>query len=125
MVDRIRLTSLSVKEFTEIQQQCGMSVILKFGAPWCGPCKLIKPLCDEFVKLTSGFIYADINIDNSELFNALKSKKMVKSIPTILFYDKNIQRDFWYIPDESVIGGDMTQVRAFFDRCNLKIKKSK
>ena len=48
---------------------------------------------------------------------------MVKSIPTILFYDKNVQRDFWYIPDDSVIGGDITQVRAFLDRCNLKIKK--
>ena len=123
MTDREILNLLSIKQFTELQQSEIMPIILKFGGD-CVFCHLTKPLCDEWFERTPGFIYADINIEtDSELFTALKFKKMVKNIPTLLFYNNKVKRDSWYIPDDSVIGGDFNQVRAFFDRCNMTTKK--
>ena len=87
-----------------------------------------KPDCEycgtHYKGTPHGSVNSNINIDNdSELFIALKSKKMIKSIPTLLFYNNKVKRDSWYIPDDSVIGGDINQVYAFFDRCNMTTKK--
>ena len=45
-----------------------------------------------------------------------KKLKMVNGIPAILAYHSG-EKDFWYVPDDSVLGGDKPQVRNFFDRC--------
>jgi len=93
-------------------------IIIKFGAEWCNPCKLIKPTCDEWLKsCPPNIIYADIDIDESiELYMAFKSKKMIKGVPTILAFNTSKAREHWYIPDDSVIGGDINAVNAFFQR---------
>lgn len=95
-------------------------LIIKFTAEWCGPCKGIKPLCDEFVKIKpSTIIYHEIDIDESlELYMKFKKMKMLKGIPAIMaFYPKEIDLDLWYIPDDSVLEGDKTKVNEFFNRC--------
>ena len=47
---------------------------------------------------------------------------MVNGIPSILAYYGNVERDMnqWYIPSDSVIGGDENEVKLFFDRCQIK-----
>ena len=57
-----------------------------------------------------------------ELYYALKTKKMVNGIPSILAYYGNVERDMnqWYIPSDSVIGGDENEVNLFFNRCQIK-----
>lgn len=98
----------------------GSLIVIKFGAEWCKPCKLIKPTCEEWVKTCPpNIIYADIDIDESmDLYIAFKSKKMIKGVPTIFAFDTKKSREQWYIPDDSVVGGDIEAVNAFLKRCS-------
>ncbi len=97
-------------------------LIIKFGADWCGPCKRISPAYYEFIRLSpANILFADIDVDdNINLYGALKKAKMVNSIPVFLAFYSDTKRDQWYIPDDSIIGADPTQVGLFFNRCLMK-----
>ena len=96
-------------------------LIVKFGADWCRPCKLIKPICDKlFNEMPDNVICFDIDIDETmDLYMALKKYKMVSGVPCILAYFLHPNRSDteWYIPNDSVIGGNPNHVEAFFARC--------
>jgi thiol-disulfide isomerase/thioredoxin len=96
------------------------AIVLKFGATWCKPCQVIKKQCNEYYeKLPSNVIYFDLDVDdNDELYIALKSKKMINGIPTILAYGKNPNRiaSAWYASDMSIIGSDKKAIDLFFNR---------
>lgn len=91
-------------------------IIVKLGASWCKPCKIIKPVVDAFFASSpDNVICCEIDIDESfDLYAFLKSKKMVNGIPVILCYVKG---NTSFIPDESVTGADPTQLDTFFKRC--------
>ena len=42
---------------------------------------------------------------------------MIKVVPAMMLFRGDVERDRWYIPDDSVSGDDATAVNAFFDRC--------
>lgn len=95
-------------------------IIIKFGAEWCGPCKKIE----EHVKILMNSMPSNvqsyiIDIDDSiEVYSFLKTKKMVKAIPSILAYYKN--EETTYIPDDIVIGADAVAINEFFERSFVK-----
>lgn len=125
MASREIIEELDVDQFKDVLQNIGNKIIiLKFSADWCKPCKKIQPLVHgNFCKLNDTFIIFDIDIDETmDLYYALKTKKMVNGIPSILAYYGNETRDMkhWFIPSDSVIGGDETEVIKFFDRCKIK-----
>tara|TARA_B100000900_G_scaffold415798_1_gene447252 strand:- start:3133 stop:3498 length:366 start_codon:yes stop_codon:yes gene_type:complete len=93
-------------------------IILKFTADWCAPCQGIKSLVEELVKeLPDSIKFYEIDIDESlELYAKFKSKKMVNGIPAILGF-KDGEKDYWYIPDLSVLGGKKESVSEFFEKC--------
>ena len=125
MSSREIIEELEIEDFKELLQNLGNKIIIiKFSADWCKPCKKIKPIVEEwFSKLNETFIIFEIDIDETmELYYALKTKKMVNGIPSILAYYGNVERDMnqWYIPSDSVIGGDENEVNLFFNRCQIK-----
>ena len=91
-------------------------IIIKFGATWCGPCKIIAPVVNGFFALSpNDVVCADIDVDESfDVYVYLKSKKMVNGIPVILCYKKGNNT---YIPDDSVTGAEPNALDAFFKRC--------
>jgi putative thioredoxin len=116
------ITAITARDFQQLQgKAAGALIVIKFGAEWCKPCKLIKSTWEEWVQgCNANIIYADIDIDESmDLYMAFKSKKMIKGVPTIMAFDMRKSRDQWYIPDDSVIGGDIGAVSAFLQRCSL------
>ncbi|NBO24514.1 MAG: thioredoxin [Chlamydiae bacterium] len=88
-------------------------VIIKFGATWCSPCKIIEPHVNTWMNKMPDTVQC-ITVDIDECFDIyafLKTKKMVNGIPAILCYNKE---NVSYIPDDSVIGNDLSQVYNFF-----------
>ncbi len=93
-------------------------IVIKFTADWCGPCKLIKDMCNDFVKQKPDTIqYYEIDIDESiDLYMKLKKMKMVNGIPALLAY-KGGTKEHWFIPDEYHIGSDKKGLSQFFEKC--------
>lgn len=90
--------------------------IIKFGADWCQPCKMIEnDVLNYFAKMPNTIQCAMIDVDDSiELYGFLKKRKMVGGIPCILAYFKgNVE----VIPDEFVSGTDKKQLEYFFNAC--------
>ena len=71
--------------------------VMKFTASWCAPCQKIQPDLDNILENMSSkfsnnpdkFQYISVDVDeNFDLYAFLKSKKMVRGIPTIFLYKK-------------------------------------
>lgn len=94
-------------------------IILKFGAEWCNPCKLIAPLVAEYkAKLPQGITFYDLDVDdNFEIYAYLKSKKMVSGIPALLAY---FPGNTTFASDASISGTNEEQIKGFFNTCIAK-----
>lgn len=58
-------------------------VMVKFSAPWCGPCKAIKPVFDELKDNRKDVVFVDIDVDeDSDIANEFG----VMSIPTMMMF---------------------------------------
>jgi len=101
--------------FLLLQNNPGL-IMIKLGAEWCGPCKVIKPIVyGFFASSPPEVICADIDVDQSfDFYSFLKSKKMVNGIPVILCYKKGNKT---YIPDDIITGSDANELHLFFKRC--------
>ena len=99
-------------------------VILKFHADWCAPCKVIGPKVKNMVlekaeQLKSHenkFIYIEVDVDECfDLYAFLKSKKMVRGIPTIFLYKKEIysksDESQLFIPQSSISGAKEKEIQ--------------
>lgn len=91
-------------------------IVLKLGASWCGPCKIIEREVHQFFASSpDDVVCGDIDVDESfDFYSFLKSKKMVDGIPVLLCYKKGNQT---FIPDDSITGANIPELRNFFKRC--------
>lgn len=59
-------------------------VVVDFWAPWCPPCRLLKPIVEELANLYQGKIkIGKLNIDENR---ELAQEYEVMSIPTLIFF---------------------------------------
>ena len=56
--------------------------IVKFGAEWCGPCRMVKPIIEKFSADNKIF---DIDVDDEEN-KSLAKEYGIRSIPTVIFF---------------------------------------
>jgi len=99
-------------------------IIIKFGATWCKPCKMIAPQLEAFFATSPDeVICCDIDVDESfDLYSFMKSRKMTNGIPAILCYLKG---NTGIAPSFSITGSDQTQLNNFFKRCGLELQEMK
>ena len=95
-------------------------LILKFGADWCGPCKLIEEDVNNFFNTIPNNVQCGIlDIDECfDLYAFLKSKKIINTIPAILCYKKNNLS--MIAPDHIHMSSDKKELRDFINICLLE-----
>lgn len=78
-----------------------MIEIVKFGASWCWPCKMVHPVLEEISK-EKDYRYSEIDIEEEwELTQA----KWITTVPTIVINRDGIEigRIVWAKPKEEII----------------------
>jgi thioredoxin 1 len=78
------ITILTDATFDEVIGSAEKPILVDFWAEWCGPCKLIAPILEEFAteqadKFTIGKLDVDVNV-------ATATRYSVMSIPTLLLF---------------------------------------
>ena len=118
-------TELSLDNLKEYLNEGEKVLIIKFGASWCRPCHNIKDLVQSnYLTMPDHALCFDIDVDESgDLFGHLFTKKMVKTLPALLVYYCNRERDYWYIADENISNSHKNAVQDFFTRIYNNCKK--
>jgi len=84
--DKYQITQISDDNFNELVGKSKVPVLLDFYADWCGPCKILGPFIEELAEEYEG--RALVAKVNTELNPALSQHFKIKSIPTIMFFNK-------------------------------------
>jgi len=90
-----------------IQENKNKTIVVKFYANWCMPCKKINSLVYElFEKINNSKLMILVNIDEqSDISSFLK----ITQIPTIMTY-KNGERD------NAIVSSDEEELTTFFSK---------
>ena len=62
-------------------------LVIDFYADWCGPCKAMEPILEQFTADT-GILVAGVDIDNSP---ELAQEYDVMSIPTLVYLKEGVE----------------------------------
>ena len=119
------ITVLTPNDLKSIQSKCKDKIlVIKYTASWCGPCKTIKPMIEEyFSSMPDNVLCADLDVDdedNMDLYSVFHKKRMLSGIPAIFVFYGDVEKDFWYVPDETVCGSDIQQINSLFSRIKTR-----
>jgi thioredoxin 1 len=79
-----KITTLTDATFVEVIGSADKSLLVDFWAEWCGPCKMIAPILEEFaVEQSERFAIGKLDVDVNV---ATATKYSVMSIPTLLLF---------------------------------------
>jgi thiol-disulfide isomerase/thioredoxin len=108
-------------EFMEMLHTNPGIIIVKLGATWCKPCKMIEPEVKAFFNDNEsgeiGFCNLDVD-ENEDVYSFLRTKKMVTGIPTLLRYDMG---NLSFAPNASFSGTDKLNLSRFFKECSQQL----
>jgi len=81
LADKDNITNLLNSDSTKL---------LYFGAPWCAPCKVLKPILNTLELKHTSIGFLEINVDVSP---ELANKFNVRSVPQLLIYKNKAVTD--------------------------------
>ena len=65
-------------------------VVVDFGAEWCGPCKMISPIIDQYAQQFHNCLFIKIDVDQ---LKSLTEQFNVSKMPTFLCIKNNTIKD--------------------------------
>lgn len=78
------IAELTEANFETEVLQAAMPVVVEFYAPWCGPCKMIAPLLEQFAGEFVGRLkFAKANVDATPV---LASSFEITGVPTLMLF---------------------------------------
>ncbi len=83
---------LTVDDFDKTITNSDQPVLVDFWAPWCGPCKMMEPILDDFANdQRSRVLVTKVNVDDAP---QLAARFEIRSIPTIIIFKdgKEVER---------------------------------
>lgn len=91
---------LNTQNFDENVLNSQESVLVKFGADWCGPCKAIAPTLEEVASEGKNKIF-EVDVDESP---ELAQRFNVRGIPALLYFkDSEVKDSFVGVRPKSAI----------------------
>lgn len=78
------MTELNSDNFESIIKNSDKPVLVDFYATWCGPCKRLAPIFNEFAETNDSVIAVKANVE--ELQDFLSEIKIV-SVPTLVLFN--------------------------------------
>jgi len=78
------LTPIQTDTFDSQVLQAEKPVLVEFGAPWCGPCKMLEPVLAELSEAYAGQVdFYTVNVDDSP---NLAMEYGVMGVPTVILF---------------------------------------
>lgn len=89
------------KNFKELVAENEIAVV-KFGAVWCGPCKMIEPVLDAVSEQKPNVTIAKLDVDND---GEIASEFQVMSLPTTIFFKngEKVKSVTGFIPEGQLV----------------------
>ena len=79
----MKVTEITNNEFENKINSNG-KVLVDCYATWCGPCKMLSPIIDEFSEEITDCTFYKLDVDNA---NDIAIKYNIMSIPAILLFE--------------------------------------
>ena len=81
---------LMVEDMAELNNHLSSTktpVVIKFFAPWCGPCKMVGPQLEELAKDRKDLKFIQVSVEGAKDSKVLFEKHGVKSFPTMVVFN--------------------------------------
>ncbi len=74
---------ITAKEFSDVSSQDNKTVLVKFFATWCGPCRQFAPVLEKFAATHPDIEVYEMDIDTPENLELI-SELEISTVPTII-----------------------------------------